>query len=81
MKRVGIKEARTHLSELIKLVEAGESITITRNGLPIAQLVPVREFYDSETPAEIVAAMRDIRNRVKGGGPSIREMIRKGRRF
>ncbi len=40
MKAVGAYEAKTHLSALLDQVEAGETITITRHGRPVAQLVP-----------------------------------------
>ena len=41
MREVGAFEAKTHLSELLAAVEAGETITITRRGKPVAQLAPV----------------------------------------
>jgi prevent-host-death family protein len=39
---VGVHEAKTHLSRLLEEVEAGNSVTICRRGLPIARLVPAR---------------------------------------
>lgn len=39
---VNVQDAKTRLSELLKRVEAGEKVTIARNGTPIAQLTPVR---------------------------------------
>lgn len=45
---VGVHEAKTQLSELLRRVEAGETIEIRRNQRPLALLVPaprpVREF-------------------------------------
>lgn len=41
MREVGAFEAKTHLSELIAAVEAGEVVTITRRGRAVARLVPV----------------------------------------
>jgi len=38
MKRVGSYEAKTRLAQILKEVEAGETVVITRNGHPIAQL-------------------------------------------
>jgi len=38
---VGAFEAKTHLSSLLQRVEAGEVVTITKHGRPIARLVPV----------------------------------------
>jgi len=41
MVTVGVHEAKTTLSELLRRVAAGEEVTITRGGDPIARLVPV----------------------------------------
>lgn len=38
---VGVHEAKTHLSRLLRRVSAGEEIIIARGGEPIARLVPV----------------------------------------
>lgn len=38
---LGAFDAKTHLSALLDRVEAGETITITRHGRPVAQLVAV----------------------------------------
>ncbi len=40
MAQVSIKDAKAHLTALARRVEAGESVTITRNGKPILDLVP-----------------------------------------
>lgn len=39
-RRVGVHEAKTHLSSLLRAVDAGEEIEIVRNGEPVARLVP-----------------------------------------
>ena len=39
MVRVGIHEAKTHFSKLVKRVEAGEEVEIQRSGTPVARLV------------------------------------------
>ncbi len=41
MKTVGLAEAKATLSALLDRVEKGETITITRHGAPIAELLPV----------------------------------------
>jgi prevent-host-death family protein len=38
---VGVHTAKTTLSKLIERAEAGEDIVITRDGEPVARLVPV----------------------------------------
>ena len=40
MEPVSVYEAKTHLSKLLDAVEAGEEVLITRNGKPVARLVP-----------------------------------------
>jgi len=42
MREVGSFEAKTHLSKLLAVVEAGETVTIMRRGKAVAQLVPVK---------------------------------------
>jgi prevent-host-death family protein len=39
MSKVSVAEAKNRLSELIKAVENGESVTICRHGAPVAELV------------------------------------------
>jgi prevent-host-death family protein len=40
MIQVNMHEAKTRLSSLVKLVEAGERVVIARDGVPVAELVP-----------------------------------------
>lgn len=41
-KQVGVHEAKTHLSELLRAVAGGQEIEILRGGEPVAKLVPYR---------------------------------------
>jgi prevent-host-death family protein len=43
MTRVGMHEAKTTLSKLVTLVEAGEEVVIERRGMPVARLVAVEQ--------------------------------------
>ena len=43
MARVGIYDAKTHLSRLVQRAEAGEEVVIQRNGKPVVRLVPIVE--------------------------------------
>jgi prevent-host-death family protein len=40
MKTVSIRDAKNRLTELAREVEDGETITVTRNGKPVFDLVP-----------------------------------------
>ncbi len=41
VREVGVHEAKTHLSQLLRGVEAGEEVFVTRGGRAVAKLVPV----------------------------------------
>ena len=43
MAQFNVHEAKTHFSRLLDLVVQGEEILITRNGTPVAELVPARQ--------------------------------------
>jgi prevent-host-death family protein len=77
---VGAYEAKTHLSELLEKVEAGEEITITKHGAPVAKLVPVRK---EASPEERAAAIRRIQKLASGltlDGLRVKDLIGEGRR-
>jgi prevent-host-death family protein len=40
MKSVGIREVRQRASELLRMVEHGETIEVTDRGRPVAMLIP-----------------------------------------
>ena len=42
MVTVGVHEAKTNLSALLRRVAAGEEVTITRGGEPVARIVPAQ---------------------------------------
>ncbi len=46
MAAVGVHEAKTNLSRLIRRVNAGEEIVITRSGKPVARLLGIEESSD-----------------------------------
>ncbi len=77
---VGAYEAKTHLSELLEKVEAGQEITITRHGSPVAKLVPIRH---ETTADERVAAIQRIHKLATGlslGGLKVKDLRSQGRR-
>ncbi len=41
--KVGIHEAKTHLSKLIPLALSGEEVLITKGGKPLVKLIPAVE--------------------------------------
>jgi prevent-host-death family protein len=59
MTRVGMHEAKTHLSRLVEKAEAGEEVVIQRNGKAVARLVPI-----VEEPASLSSVRGAWRGRV-----------------
>ncbi len=77
---VGAYEAKTHLSELLEKVEAGEEITITKHGSPVAKLVPVKKEASAD---ERIAAIQRIQKLATGlslGGLKVKDLVSQGRR-
>jgi prevent-host-death family protein len=81
MEIIGAFEAKTHLSDLLDRVSKGESITITRHGVPAALLVPVGSTRKKLSHTEIVNGMRELRKQTKPGKLTVRQMIQEGRRY
>lgn len=46
MTEVGVHEAKTHLSRLLREVEAGGEVVIVRDGAPVARLVRIMPVSD-----------------------------------
>ncbi|MHB8533268.1 MAG: type II toxin-antitoxin system Phd/YefM family antitoxin [Solirubrobacteraceae bacterium] len=57
MARVGMHDAKTHLSRLVERAEAGEEVVIQRNGKPVVRLVPIAE--EPRSLASVRGAWRD----------------------
>lgn len=82
MRTVGAFEARTHLSQLLDDVEQGQTITITRHGVPVARLAPVpgNAQKSRRDAVESLLRWREEHPHITTGGMSIKEMIEEGRR-
>ncbi|CAN5674063.1 type II toxin-antitoxin system prevent-host-death family antitoxin [soil metagenome] len=78
MRSVGAYEAKTHLPRLLEDVARGETITITKHGVPVATLGPLRA-RPTMTHQEAVAGLRDFRRGRRLGDSTIRQLIDEGR--
>ena len=76
---IGAYDAKTNLGTLLERARRGETITITKHGVPVARLVPPAARPADVT--DIVAAFDELRSQVRSGPPSIQEMIEEGRRW
>jgi prevent-host-death family protein len=79
VRTIGAYEAKTHLPRLLDEVAAGEEITITKHGVPVALLVP-HTPRSTRTIAETIEALRAFRRHHPLDGVTIRELIDEGRR-
>ncbi|MEO8754545.1 MAG: type II toxin-antitoxin system prevent-host-death family antitoxin [Casimicrobiaceae bacterium] len=62
MKTVSVAEAKAHLSALLDAAEAGEAITITRHGRPIARLQAVTHSIEPwQSLADLRAQLPPLR--------------------
>lgn len=79
MRRVGSYDAKTHLPRLLDEVARGETITITKHGVPVAVLAPISADRAISAP-EAIAGLRAFRAEHPLGGVTLRELIDEGRR-
>jgi prevent-host-death family protein len=86
-KTIGLADAKARLSEVIDRVEAGETVIIARNGLPVAELRPVRRVSPEDAVKKIRAIARRVPKRNLGkpawpqDGRSLRDIAHEGHRF
>ena len=76
---VGAYEAKTHFAELLERASAGETITVSRHGMPVAQLGPLAPDATTEARAAVDGIRRLRRGRALGG-LSITSLRDEGRR-
>ncbi len=88
MATVSVRELKNHLSEHLRRLESGESITVTRRGKPVAVITPA-----GPGQSETVRKLRELAARglirwsggkpkglakpikLSGEGPSVSEMV------
>jgi prevent-host-death family protein len=82
---VGSFEAKTKLAELLDKVEAGETVTITRHGRPVAKLVPaapdIGERARQRALIDEIKRKRTAWDKGAKPGATIAELIKAGRRY
>ncbi|MBI5121479.1 MAG: type II toxin-antitoxin system prevent-host-death family antitoxin [Rhodospirillales bacterium] len=77
---IGAYEAKTHLPELLRSVEKGETIIITRRGTPIARIVPFETANSAVTAATIDRMKRARQTRTPMTPAEIMELRDEGRK-
>ncbi|AXG79747.1 type II toxin-antitoxin system Phd/YefM family antitoxin [Streptomyces paludis] len=67
---VTVREARAHLADHINRAEQGTPTVITRNGVPVAAVVPIADFYALEEAADVLLA-REAEAVLAEDGPTV----------
>jgi prevent-host-death family protein len=69
-----VAAAKAHLSEILKQVEAGEEVTITRRGQPIATIRPLKPRSTAIDWAEITRLRKALPKSRLSAADLIRQM-------
>lgn len=77
---IGSYEAKTHLSALLERVQAGEEITITKHGSPIARLSPIKVKASPNDRRLAIEHWLTTSRGLSLGGLNVRDLIDDGRR-
>jgi prevent-host-death family protein len=79
MRSVAIYEAKARFSELLAAVQAGEEVSITKHGKPVARMVAPESQQDRQDVAATFARLRELGKGLELEG-DIKEIIAEGRR-
>ena len=74
MRTVSVAEAKAHPSDLVSKVAAGETVTITKHGKPIAQLAAFDEPRETVDLDELRALTKTIPRQSETAGDFVRAM-------
>lgn len=75
MQTISATEAKARLAEVLRTVERGETVAITRHGAAIAHVIPVQASESAER-AQAMADFVRIRDEWKPAGMSVEEILR-----
>ncbi|AEW94463.1 MULTISPECIES: type II toxin-antitoxin system Phd/YefM family antitoxin [Streptomycetaceae] len=67
---VTVREARAHLADHVDRAEEGTPTVITRNGAPVAAVVPIADFEALEEAADVLLA-REAEAVLTEAGPTV----------
>jgi antitoxin (DNA-binding transcriptional repressor) of toxin-antitoxin stability system len=77
MHTVSVTEVRTHYAALLQRMTKGETVIITRRGIPVAELRPIGGVSLAQRMVVIDALLDYGRSRTLGG--PVKELIEEGR--
>jgi len=77
---IGVFEAKTTLSKLLERVARGETIVITRHGVPVARLLPFDAFDPHSAHAAVQGLLQLNTSWRLPPGKTIKDLLREGRK-
>ena len=77
---VGAYDAKTRFSQLLERVAAGEVITITRHGTPVARMIPASPSVSIESRQAAINKMRELSAGHSLDGLKVQDLISEGRK-
>lgn len=78
---VATEEAMADFSRVLRRVEQGESLTITRGGLPVAQLTPIVAVQpDPKALDRMYEQWEAVSQDIRLGDTNLKDIISEGRR-
>jgi len=79
MIQIGVYEAKTQFPALLRKVQKGEQVLVTRHGVPLARIIPSGEH--AQLPVkEVIGEIRKLRKGKKLSGITIRQFVEAGRK-
>ena len=75
----GSNDAEAKFSELLERAESGNEITITRDGTPVAKLVPVKRRVTAEQRGAAIEKWIAASRKISLGNLKFRDLINEGR--
>ena len=79
-KEIGSYEAKTHLPEILRRVEAGEHFTITIHGRAVADLIPSRMRNRVKTQSAVSNLLKIAEGRTTVADDGLADMRNQGRK-
>lgn len=77
---IGAQDAGSHFPELLQRVEAGEEVTIVREGSPVARLIPIRPSLSTASREAAIRAMQKLARDHSLAGLRVKDLLSEGRR-
>ena len=79
MIQIGAFDAKTHFSKIIQKVYAGAEYLVTKNGKPVARILP--PTINKAQTQESISQILNIRKKYKLSQSGIKQLIKEGRKY